>query len=276
MTRDAEQAFVALDLETTGLLAAVDRIVEFGAVRFDRRGVELGRFAQLVHPERPMSPSAQAVHGISDADLAGAPTARQVLPAFLDFLGAPGNSVMLAHNACFDAGFLGRELARAGIVRPGYAVVDTLALARRKRPELVSHRLDVLARVYGLDPAGTHRALGDSLRVKDLWLALGGPDEAEADLVAYPFYDATQTVYAPVGWDALADAIARGQRVRMQYHGGTRGDAAREVTPRAIIQRGGVTFLVALCHIDSFEKSFRLDRVRSYEVVENEPIGVRG
>ncbi len=127
MTRTAEREFVALDLETTGLSAAVDRVVEIGAVRFDARGVEIARFAQLVHPERLMSPSAQAVHGISDADLAGAPTARQVLPAFLEFLGAPGTSVLLAHNAAFDAAFLGRELSRAGMARPGYAVVDTLA-----------------------------------------------------------------------------------------------------------------------------------------------------
>jgi predicted DNA-binding transcriptional regulator YafY len=57
----------------------------------------------------------------------------------------------------------------------------------------------------------------------------------------------------------------------MEYTGGTRGTAPREVTPRAFVQRGGTAYLVAFCHLDSAEKSFRLDRVRSYEVVAPRP-----
>src|SRR5919112_2898940 len=98
--------YVAFDLETTGLVAQVDRVVEIGAIRFDASGRERGRFESLVNPERPMSPAAQAVHGISDADLAGAPSARDVLPGFLAFLGDPETTTLIAHNASFDASFL--------------------------------------------------------------------------------------------------------------------------------------------------------------------------
>src|SRR4051812_28905729 len=168
-------SFVALDLETTGLLAETDRIVEIGAVRFDAGGRELERFERLVNPGRAMSPAAQAVHGLSDADLADSPPASVVLPEFLSFLGAPSGSILLAHNAAFDAGFLGRELSRLGRPAPGHSVVDTLSLARREIPEARDHRLDTLARLLGLDPDGPHRALADSRRVKGLWLALGGP-----------------------------------------------------------------------------------------------------
>src|SRR3954451_23227128 len=73
------RSYVALDLETTGLLAETDRIVEVGAVRFDAAGRELARFERLVNPGRAMSPTAEAVHGLSDADLADAPPAREVL-----------------------------------------------------------------------------------------------------------------------------------------------------------------------------------------------------
>src|SRR5918998_3654684 len=93
--------FVAFDLETTGLVAQIDRVVEIGAVRFDASGRELGRFESLMDPERPMSPAAWAVHGISDADLVGAPAARDVLPEFLAFLGDPETTTLLAHNAAF-------------------------------------------------------------------------------------------------------------------------------------------------------------------------------
>ena len=142
--------YVAFDLETTGLVARIDRVVEIAAVRFTASGQLIDRFEQLVNPERPMSPAAEAVHGISDADLAGAPVAREVLPRFLAFLGDPHATAMVAHNASFDAGFLGSELRRAGYQAPQHRIFDTLALARRRHPELSSHRLASLAAHWGL------------------------------------------------------------------------------------------------------------------------------
>jgi len=268
---DATRQWVAFDLETTGLVAELDRVVEIGAVRFDATGRELGRFERLVNPERPMSPAAQAVHGISDADLAGAAPARVVLPEFLDFLSTSGVVALLAHNSSFDARFLGVELNRAGLDRPELPLVDTLSLARRHIPALRDHRLDTLARLFNLGLDDSHRALGDSLRVKGLWLALSGPSVPEEDLVSYPIFDPARPVVVPVGWEAVSAAIVKGYRVRMEYTGGSRGEAPREVTPRAFVNRGGVPYLVAFCHLDAFEKSFRLDRVRSYVII-GEPV----
>jgi DNA polymerase III epsilon subunit family exonuclease len=268
MRDGVSREFLALDLETTGLAAGHDRVVEIGAVRFDGSGRELARFERLVNPGRAMPRAAQAVHGLSDADLAGAPSAHEVLPEFLEFLGDPGATTLLAHNAWFDAGFLGRELARVGRSSPGHTVTDTLALARRRLPHLRNHRLDTLANALGLDPDGPHRALADSLRVMGLWLALHGPAASADELLAYPICDdGAPTPDAPAGWDLLAEAIVQGRRVRMGYSGGSRGDAPREVTPRAFLNRGGMPYLVALCHLDALEKTFRLDRVVWYEVI---------
>jgi len=177
--------YVALDLETTGLMAGIDRIVEIGAVRFRQSGEEVARFERLVNPKRKMSAAAFAVHGLSDDDLAGAPPAEDVLPEFLDFLGEPAAFGLLAHNAAFDASFLGSEFCRAGIAAPDHLVHDTLALARRRLPHLASHKLDVLAQCLGLELDGPHRALADSLRVKALWLALEGHLEPPAELVSF-------------------------------------------------------------------------------------------
>lgn len=258
--------YVALDLETTGLMAQTERIVEIGAIRFDRQGTERGRFHTLVNPERSMPPGAQAVHGITDADLAGAPLVRDVLPEFFSFLGAPGEATLLAHNASFDARFLGFECKRMGISTPGHAIVDTLALARRKLPGVGNHRLDTLARLLKLDPFGSHRALADSIRVKGLWLALEGCVQPAASLVAYPIMG-REGAPVPTGWDGLIDAIARGLSVSLVYDGGTRGPDPRTITPRGFIHKGGTSYLVAYCHLDLAEKSFRLDRVQKYEIV---------
>lgn len=264
--------YVAFDFETTGLLAETDRIVEVGAVRFGPDGEELGRFQTLVNPGRAMSPSAQRIHGISDADLRNAPRAGEVLPYFLDFLDAgPGRpTTLVAHNAAFDAGFLGRELGRLNYPLPETPVVDTLALARKRHPDFPTHRLDALAQVFGLDTDGSHRALSDSLRVKGLWFALKGHESPPESLTAYPVRDAGRsgsTAPTPVGWDLLVEAMTQGWRIRMEYSGGSRGPAPRFITPRSFVHKGGTAYLVALCHLDAFEKSFRLDRVTRYEVV---------
>ena len=276
MTEASTREFVAFDLETTGLVAEIDRVVEIGAVRFDASGRELGRFERLINPERPMSPAAEAIHGISDADLAGAPPAREVLPEFLAFLGDPETTAPLAHNAAFDAGFLGRELSRLGRALPRHKVIDTLPLARRRLPQSPDHRLDTLARLLGLDPEGSHRALPDSLRVKGLWVALDGPLVAESALVSYPIFDPKGPTPAPTGWERLAEAIVAGGRVRMEYTGGTRGATPREVSPKAFVYKGGIPYLVAFCHLDAFEKAFRLDRVLRYEILGAAAAGVDG
>ena len=121
---------IAIDLETTGLDVASDRVVEVGAIAFDGQGRDLGRFETLVRPGRPMGATAVAVSGIRDEDLADAPPAVEVLPELLAFLARFPAAPLIAHNAAFDAGFLGMELARAGLAIPDRLVLDTLALAR--------------------------------------------------------------------------------------------------------------------------------------------------
>jgi DNA polymerase-3 subunit epsilon len=258
--------YVAFDLETTGLSPLVERIVEIGAVRFTEAGEETGRFEQLINPKRPISAGAQAVHGLTESDLANAPLAEEVLPLFLQFINEPETTALIAHNATFDAGFLGRELCRARLGIPTHRVFDTLALSRRVHPELRSHRLDGLADFYGLDSDVKHRALADSLRVKSLWLKLQGPSTLPAHLVSYAIHDPGQGTPAPHGWDVLNQAADLGWTVRIEYEGGTRGASPRTITPRRFLQKGGVSYILAYCHLDDCEKSFRLDRIRTCEL----------
>jgi DNA polymerase III subunit epsilon len=259
--------YVAFDLETTGLSARRDRIVELAAVRFAKDGAEIARFQQLVNPQCPMPAAARAIHGISDSDLAGAAAAAEELPRFLKFLGDPDTTFLVAHHAVFDAGFLGRELGRAGMDLPAHRVYDTLALSRRCRPDLPSHRLDRLARCHELITGPGHRALLDALRVKQLWLRLGGPFLPEDQLVSYPIHDPEAFAPAPHGWEILEKAIALGLPVRIEHENRARGVSPRSITPRRFIYKGGACYLVARCHLSLVEKEFRLDRIRKYEVL---------
>ena len=115
--------FVAFDLETTGLSSAFCHIVEFGAVRFRADGTELDRLEQLVDPGCPVPRDATAVHGITNDMIRGQPTVEEVLPEFLQFLGGT-DTILMAHNASFDLGFLAVALHRLGANVPEHPVVD--------------------------------------------------------------------------------------------------------------------------------------------------------
>jgi len=269
MIVDPGAEFVAFDLETTGLSPQVDRVVEIGAVRFLGSGEILATFERLVNPLQPSSTASLSVHKISDEALAQAQTAEAVLPDFVAFLGDPSTTTLLAHQAAFDAGFLGRELIRAGIPLPEYDVIDTLAWARRKWPNFGSHKLEALAKRLGPDPTRTHRALVDSDRVRRVFLALMVEEEGQVEPapLAYPIFDGAGPPPVPRGWNNVAEAIGRDEVLRIEYAGGTRGIEPRDVSPKRFAHRGGVAYLVAVCHLDQKVKEFQIDRVRSRRLI---------
>src|SRR5262245_7957226 len=107
-----ERVFVALDLETTGLDARTDAIIEVGMVRFafdPREGTFacriVDRLVTFVNPLRPIPLRIQQLTGIRDSDLTGAPSIDRVIPELLAFARTDVEAV-IAHNAAFDFGFL--------------------------------------------------------------------------------------------------------------------------------------------------------------------------
>jgi DNA polymerase III epsilon subunit family exonuclease len=166
----ADCVFVAFDLETTGLYAHRHRIVELGAVRFRMDGTELGRYSQLVNPGRRMPPDATAVNGITDAMLRHQPSLGNVLPEFLKFCGPP-QTILIAHNASFDLGFLRRAMAELALPPLAHRVVDTLLLAQVVLPGWRNYKLETLAAALGAVPP-QHRSLGDALAVMHVFREL--------------------------------------------------------------------------------------------------------
>ncbi len=118
--RDVE--FCVLDLETTGGSSEFEAITEIGAVKY-RGGEEIGRFATLVNPLRAIPPFITVLTGITDTMVAGAPTINETLGPLLEFI---GDSVLVAHNARFDVGFINAALVRAGRDRLSNRVLDTV------------------------------------------------------------------------------------------------------------------------------------------------------
>ena len=267
--------FVAFDLETTGLFPVVNRIVEFGAVRFRLDGRVLGTWEQLVDPECLIPPGVTEIHGITDAMVRGQPTLAQALPGFLDFLGTP-DTILLAHNATFDLGFLNFGAAKTGLEFPSNPVIDTLDMARTCVRGAPSCRLEDLAVYLGLAESEDHRALSDSRLAMALFMHLAGRLEwlrTVEDLfrLSPPLTadkSRTHIIEPPAGFEDLAVAISEQRTVVIAYDGGTRGPADRRITPRAMLQSNGRQYLIAYCHAAKLEKTYRLDRIREIHAAD--------
>jgi len=146
---------VVLDVETTGRDPKVADLIEIGAVRI-RDGQIVDRFSTFVSPGREIF-GAQ-MHGITTADVAGAPVAREAAEKLLAFV---GGSPVIGHNIGFDLGFLDGALGEAGkFIAGGY--FDTLVIAREAYPDLESYKLGDIARFFGIEVATAHRGLADA------------------------------------------------------------------------------------------------------------------
>lgn len=151
-----EAVFTFLDVETTGLSPRAARVCELAAINF--RGAErLGTLAELINPGMPIPAEVSRIHGITDSMVKDSPSFGGVAPRFLAML---ENSVIVAHNAEFDLGFLQAEFGRVGLRFPKLHVVDTLLLAR-KNWKFQSNRLGNIAAELNIPNGGWHRALSD-------------------------------------------------------------------------------------------------------------------
>ena len=163
--RDA--TFCVVDLETTGGSAAGgSMITEIGAVKV-RGGEVLGEFQTLVNPQTEIPAFIAVLTGISNTMVADAPRIDSALPAFLEFA---AGTVLVAHNAPFDVGFLRHFAELQGRPWPRFEVLDTARLARRviTRDDAPNCKLSSLARVFNSSTTPNHRALADARATVDV------------------------------------------------------------------------------------------------------------
>src|SRR5471032_124218 len=161
------EPLIFLDLETTGMAAAHERITEIGLVEV-ANGEFVGSWSQLVNPERNIPPFIQLLTGITNEMVQDAPTFEQLARGLFERL--EGN-LLIAHNARFDYGFLKNEFARLGMTYRS-RVLCTAKLSRKLFPEHRRHNLDSLIERHGLICSARHRALGDARVLKEFWLKL--------------------------------------------------------------------------------------------------------
>jgi len=157
------QTYVALDLETTGLDAEHDAIIEVGAAKF-RQDEELDRFSTFVDPGRHIPHDITVLTGITDQDVKGAPQLHEVLPRLREFV---GEQPVLGHSVNFDLRFLQQHSTAFD-----NEYLDTFELAGVLIPDADRYSLSRLAQMLNVELEQAHRALDDALTSYRLFRAM--------------------------------------------------------------------------------------------------------
>ncbi|HOX25812.1 MAG TPA: exonuclease domain-containing protein [Candidatus Krumholzibacteria bacterium] len=155
----ARAAFAVVDLETTGSVIGVDEIMEIGLVRLEKGRIHQ-RFTTRLRTSRDIPPWVSRLTGLSDRDLAGAPTLEETGAQISELL---AGAIFVAHDIRFDMPFLRWELTQRDHAFPCETGLCTLQLSRGLWPDLPSHSLGELAASLGLDHHNPHRAGDDAL-----------------------------------------------------------------------------------------------------------------
>lgn len=157
-TKLSDAEYVIFDLETTGLSAAYDRIIELSAVKMVKGNV-IEEFSEFIDPGFPLSQTIINLTSITDDMLKGSKPELQVLKEFREFY---GDAILVGHNVTFDMGFMREAYLRYDLPDISNSVIDTLTLARFLHPNQRSYRLNTLAKQFGIVLEQHHRAIFDS------------------------------------------------------------------------------------------------------------------
>ncbi|WP_150541142.1 PolC-type DNA polymerase III [Clostridium perfringens] len=152
-----DDEYVVFDIETTGFSSKNDKIIEIGAVKL-KDGEIVDSFSTFVDPKVNIPYKITELTSITQNMVNGQPTIDEVLPKFMEFI---GDSVLVAHNAAFDVGFIKKNLMDMGKTLKN-PVMDTVPLARYLYPDLKKVKLNLVAKHLGISLENHHRAVDDA------------------------------------------------------------------------------------------------------------------
>lgn len=166
-----QESYTVIDLETTGLKADSDSIIEYGALRV-RDGAPAEELSLLVRCEKPLPPVITELTGIQNTDLQKGAEAKAALEEFLTFI---GKDPLVGHNISFDMEFLRSACKRYALPIPTNHCTDLMQLARRKLYRVANYKLLTLAQHFQLADKVEHRALPDCRLMQQVYCKLNEP-----------------------------------------------------------------------------------------------------
>ncbi len=196
--------FVVVDTETTGTDAKMADLVEVAAVRV-KGGKVVDRWSSLVNPGRAIV--GNQMHGLKDADVAGAPSPAEAARKLVEFI---GGAPVVGHSVGFDIAFINEALADGTRLEQG-RYFDTLVISREGYPDLENHKLATLAAYFGVELSASHRALPDAEATANLLIWFGNDLPARIEAAKAGIAEAIRLTRTDAAASAQALEAARRQ-----------------------------------------------------------------
>lgn len=262
--------FVAFDLETTGLFPITSKIIEIGAVKF-RNNEVIDKFQVLINPETDIPKETIEIHGINNDMVLLSPKIEDVIDEFLVFI---ENSVLIAHNAIFDASFISYNLISLKKEIPNNIIFDTKILAN-KLVKIQSYRLSSLVDYFNIDHSVYHRALEDSNYCMKVFINLlnliGDYDSLNLEnIIEYNkpvnfniISDITEDMNFPEELRFIFESIKNNDLIKIIYKNSNGDILERIIKPFNFIKLKGKIYLEAFCHLRNDKRTFKLKNIIS-------------
>ncbi len=285
---------VAFDLETSGAYPIGSEIVEFGAVKW-RAGQIVDQYQTLLKPSEPMSVFNMGIHGITNEMVADAPLIADKISEIKNFI---GDSLVMAHHAPFDLGFLAIDFEKNNLSFPSGPVVCTSLLSRKLIPESVNHKLQTLISFLKIEKGTAHRAHDDAracLMVGLECFKRMGPQATVSDILSAVGKDLSWSNYAVMNnsnllMKKIVQCLLEKRSMDITYKSGGENSEnkkiknhrthnhksasqqlqlmpeTRRITPQGLVRNPDGDFVMALCHRDAIPKRFYLSKISDAEV----------
>lgn len=269
----------AFDLEMTGLSPIFDRIIEIAGIKLTANGL-IETFHSLVNPLIPIPEHTIKYHGLQNEDLRDAPTLKQPLRDFLDFI---GNIPLVAHNGMFDASFLIMGMNQFNYQAGLSDIYDSCKFARSifkhkkmdrdLKPD--NFKLDTLAKHYQMDFTH-HEAVDDayiSLKIFARCLIEYQGSDPLLPLKEHSFlfklnaFKGQGEYILPSKLKEIKELVQTQTLFEIKYKGGTKSkDEFRKIRPLSILALPQGLVLYAECQITHTNKYFKIKKIQSIKV----------
>lgn len=260
-------SFVAFDTETSGPYPLGNEIVEIGLVKWEG-GKVVDTYNQLIRPKRPIEQEIIDIHGITNEMLVSSPEISDVIGDVKKFI---GESIVIAHHAPFDLGFIVWDFERCGFSLPPSPPLCSSLLSRKLITKSENHKLQTLIKFLNLESGPAHRAESDARACLDVALhcfRLLGEEATLQDILRVQAKDLSWHKYSIKELQAnqdlrgLIEATLSRQKVEFIYASGSMKGKVRQAIPLGIVRNPDGDYLSAHCLVDNKKKRFYLNAIK--------------
>ena len=266
----SEYPVVAFDTETSGAYPVESEIIELGAVKWFK-GEIIGRFQTLLKPSKPLVAENIRIHGITNEMVADAPLMSHQIISFCDFI---QDTILMAHHAPFDLGFLTYDIEKAQLPMPNNFHLCT-SLISRALLHTTNHKLQTLVKELKLIGGDAHRAYDDAYACFQVFqksceklepgATLEKLQQIQAKNLNWESYRLISTADSKLKY--LVECARKQKTIDIVYAGGSTKSKPRPITVCGLVRNPDGDYIHAICGIDGQRKRFYLDKILDYDIL---------